>query len=84
MNETEIRQTVKRALHGIAPEADLESLPGNADLRETIDLDSMDVLNLFVRFHELLKVDIPESDYGRLRTIDGCVTYLVEKTSNTV
>ncbi len=81
MNEAEIRQTVKRALHRIAPEADLESLPGNADLRETIDLDSMDVLNLFVNFHELLKVDIPESDYGRLRTLDGCVEYLVKKTS---
>jgi len=79
MTEQEIREVVKRALRRIAPEADLASLPGDADLRETIDLDSMDLLNFFVSLHEQLKVDIAESDYGRLRTVDGCVAYLMEK-----
>jgi acyl carrier protein len=79
MTEQEIREVVKRALRRIAPETDLESLPGDADLREAIDLDSMDLLNFFVSLHEQLKVDIAESDYGRLRTLGGCVAYLMEK-----
>jgi len=79
MTEQELRETVKCALHRIAPEADLASVPGDADLREAIDLDSMDVLNFFVSLHEKLNVDIAESDYRRLMTIDGCVQYLREK-----
>jgi len=79
MNEQEIRRAVKHALGRIAPEADLDSLPGDADLREAIDLDSMDVLNFFVSLHEQFEVDIAESDYGRLRTVDGCVGFLMEK-----
>lgn len=79
MTEQELREAVKCALHRIAPEADLDSVAGDADLREKIDLDSMDVLNFLVTLHEKLKVDIDERDYGRLRTIDGCVGYLREK-----
>ena len=79
MNEEEIRQIVKRALRRIAPEADVDALPGNADLRDAIDIDSMDVLNFFVGLHEQFNVDIAERDYGRLRTIDGCVGYIMEK-----
>ena len=79
MTEQEIREVVKRALRRIAPEADFASLPGDADLREAIDLDSMDLLNFFISLHEQLNVGIAESDYGRLRTVDGCVAYLMEK-----
>jgi acyl carrier protein len=79
MNDAELREVVTRALHRIAPEADLVSIPGNADLREEIDLDSMDLLNFFVALHEQLQVDIPEREYGRMTTLDGCVQTLKEK-----
>ncbi len=80
MNEQELREIVKRTLHRIAPEVDLDSIDGKTDLREEIDLDSMDLLNFFVALHEQLKVDIAETDYSRLTTLDGCVQYLREKT----
>ncbi len=81
MTEQELRAAVKEALHRIAPEADLDVVPGAADLREAIDLDSMDVLNFFVALHEKLHVDISERDYGQLTTLDGCVGFLREKVS---
>lgn len=74
--DEEIRQIIEKALHRVAPEADLRALPGNADLREEIDLDSMDLLNFFVALHEQLKVDIAESEYGRMTTLDGCFATL--------
>jgi acyl carrier protein len=77
--DEEIRRAVEQALHRIAPEADLSAIAGNADLREEIDLDSMDMLNLFVALHERLKVDIAESEYGRMTTLDGCMATLREK-----
>ena len=79
--DEEIRESIARALHRVAPEADLRAIPGGADLRDEIDLDSMDMLNFFVALHEQLKVDIAESEYGRMTTLDGCVATLREKLS---
>jgi acyl carrier protein len=79
VTDAEIREAVEQALHRVAPEADLRAIAGSADLREEIDLDSMDVLNFFVALHDKLNVDIAESEYGRMTTMDGCVTTLRAK-----
>lgn len=76
MTDAEIKLLVLRELRKIAPEADLEGLDSAADLREQIDLDSMDILNLAVAIHETTGVDIPEADYPRMATLDGAVAYL--------
>jgi len=73
---TEIRATVLRLLGDVAPEADLAALRPDAPLREQLDLDSMDFLNLMIAIHEAFGVEIPEADYPRLATLDGCVEYL--------
>jgi acyl carrier protein len=71
-----VRATVLRVLGDIAPEADLAGVRGDVPLREQLDLDSMDLLNLVVGLHAALGIDIPEADYARLATLDGCVAYL--------
>jgi acyl carrier protein len=76
MTRDEIRTTVLRALGEIAPEADLASLAPDIGLRDQLDLDSMDILNFVVGLHAALGVEIPESDYPKLATLDACVDYL--------
>jgi acyl carrier protein len=76
MTREEIRATVLRALGEIAPEADLASLAPDIGLRDQLDLDSMDILNFVVGLHAALGVEIPESDYPKLATLDGCLDYL--------
>jgi len=63
-------------LHELRPEADLDALPADADLREELDLDSMDFLNFVIGVHEATGVDIPEADYGRVSTLEACLEYL--------
>jgi acyl carrier protein len=75
----EIRATVLRVLGDIAPEADLSAMRPDVDIRDQLDVDSMDLLNFVIGVHEALHVDIPETDYPRLSTLDGCVAYLEEK-----
>ena len=72
----ETRQLVLDTLAAIAPEADLASLPGDAVLRDELDLDSMDFLNFVTALHEQTGTDIPEADYPHLFTLDGAVAYL--------
>jgi acyl carrier protein len=76
----DVRAAVLRALGDVAPEADLAALKPDVPLREQLDLDSMDVLNVVVALHDALGVDIPEADYARLATLDACVEYLKART----
>lgn len=76
MTRDDIRAAVLRALGDVAPEADLASLRPDRDLRDQLDLDSMDMLNAVIALHHALGIDIPEADYARLATLDGAVDYL--------
>ena len=76
MTRDDIQGTVARVLGGIAPEADLEHLRPDVGFREQLDIDSMDFLNFVIALHKDLGVDIPEKDYPKLATLNGCVAYL--------
>lgn len=76
MTRDEIRAGVIDALATVAPEADLGALRPNVNLREQLDIDSMDFLNFAIALHNAFKVDFPERDYPKLATLDGCVDYL--------
>lgn len=77
MNEQHARQAILEVLGGIAPEADLSELEPDVELREQLDIDSMDFLNFALGLHEKTGVDIPEEDYELVATLDGCIAYLV-------
>ena len=59
MNDLDIRKVVQEELNNIAPEVDLASVDPAADLREAIDIDSMDFLNFITAIHHRLGVEIP-------------------------
>jgi acyl carrier protein len=77
----EIKQTVLNLLGEIAPEADLTTLKPESSFRDQLDIDSMDFLNFIVALHKEFQVDLPESDYAHLISINGCVSYLERKLS---
>lgn len=79
MTRDEIRARVIRCLGEIAPEADLALLRADTPLRDQLDIDSMDFLNFVIGLDRSLGVAAPESEYGRLSTLEGCVDYCAEK-----
>ncbi len=79
MTRDEISATLAEALGRIAPEADPSRIDRNANLREELDIDSMDFLNLVTALAERLGIDIPERDYRRLATLAAAEDYLAEK-----
>ena len=76
MEVEQIRTAVLDAIRWIAPETDPAGIRPDRPLRGQIDLDSMDWLNLLAGLHDRLGVEIPESDYGRLETLDAIVAYV--------
>jgi acyl carrier protein len=81
MDDQTIRDAVSRILGSIAPEVSIGDIVAAKPLRDQIDLDSMDWLNFLVGLHEQLHVDIPESDYRKLVTLDDLVAYLRTRPS---
>jgi len=76
LTRDEISSAVLRALGEIAPEADLAAIKPGVSFRDQLDIDSMDFLNFVIAVHEALHVEIPEADYPKLITLNGCVEYL--------
>ena len=76
MTTQEIQNNVLRILGTIAPEADLSNIKPDIAFRDQLDLDSMDILNFVIALHKEFNVDIPEADYGKMTTLDGCAAYL--------
>ena len=79
--EKAIREVVLRALGNVAPEVDLDSINPSKDLRDPIDIDSVDFLNFVIGLHEELHIEIPDADVVKLTTLDGCVAYLRSRNS---
>lgn len=76
MTTQEIQNTVLRILGTIAPEADLSNIKPDIAFRDQLDLDSMDILNFVIALHKEFNVDIPEADYRKMTTLNGCAAYL--------
>jgi acyl carrier protein len=79
VSTTDIRAAIKEELSNIAPEMDLAAIDPSADLREALDIDSMDFLNFITAMHRRLGVNVPEVDYPKLFTLDGAVAYFEAK-----
>jgi acyl carrier protein len=79
MSDIDIRKVVQEELNNIAPEIDLATVDPEADLREAIDIDSMDFLNFVTALHHRIGIDIPEIDYPKLVTLSGAVAYIDAK-----
>jgi len=80
MTDAEITAAMKTVLSNIAPEADLDRVGPDENLREELELDSMDALHVLVGLSEELGVEIPAKDYGRLTTKAAIVRYLQERS----
>jgi acyl carrier protein len=76
MTESEIRALAADVLAGIAPEAELASVGDDEDLREALDLDSMDFMNFVIALAQRTGRKIPEADTSKLFTLRGLVGYL--------
>lgn len=79
MSNLDIGAVLREELGNIAPEIDMNSVDPSLDLREALDIDSMDFLKFITAVHRRLGIDVPEIDYPKLMTLDGAVSYLKAK-----
>ena len=76
MNRQEIRDVILEIIQDIDEDSSLENLKEDQPLRDQLDLDSMDFLDIVMELRKRYKLHIPEDDYPQLATLTSCTNYL--------
>ena len=79
MTKEDVRVIVLDIIALVAPDEDLSDLKGDVRLRDQLDMDSMDFLDIVMELRKRYKIEVPKEDYVELATLDGCVGYLTPK-----
>jgi len=79
MTKEEIGQAIIDIITDIVPDEDCSNIDPAVALRDQLELDSMDFLDIVMELRKLYKVEVPEAEYGELATLDSCVAYLEPK-----
>ncbi len=78
MTTEQVKQVVLDIITDISDE-DTSSINPAKSLREQLDLDSMDFLDIVMELRKRHKVEVPSEDYSKLATLESCVAYLAPK-----
>ena len=79
MTREELREHVVEIIADIAPDEDLSDINDDEPLRDQIELDSMDFLDIVLELRKRHRVEVPEEDYQELATMDSTIDYLLPK-----
>ncbi len=76
MTKENIVIAIKDIIATIAPDEELGGLTLAEPLREQIELDSMDFLDIVMELRKRYGVIVPEEEYGQLASLQSCADYL--------
>ena len=76
MTPEQARRMITDILREIAPDSDPDTLPGDADIRDSLELDSLDFLNFVEELSQRSGRRIEEDDYPQLATLASGAKFL--------
>ena len=79
MTRDEIGDVILEIIEDIDEDADFDNLDADKPLRDQLDLDSMDFLDIVMELRKRYKLQIPEEEYPELSSLNSCVNYLEPK-----
>ncbi len=79
MTKDEIKQKIIEQIYEIAPELEGETIPENENLQRSLEIDSFDFLSLLTALNDELDVEVPESDYSDVDTLEHMAAYFAER-----
>jgi acyl carrier protein len=79
MKDEKIKEIVFQLLKRIAPDTEPSTLKPDENIRETLNIDSFDLLQFIVALNEKTGIEIPEEDYGKIATLQALTAYIKNK-----
>ncbi len=82
MTRGEVKKAVTDIIEEILPEGDCSGIDPEKKLKDQLELDSMDFLDIVMELRKKYKIEVPEADYGKLASLNSCIEYLEPKMKN--
>jgi len=79
MTKDQVKDIVLKIIAEIAPDEDLSSIDPSVRLRDQLELDSMDFLDIVMELRKQYNIEVPEGEYQELASLDSCANYLQPK-----
>lgn len=79
MTKDDCKKLVIDIISDIAPDEDLSNIKSDIRLRDQLQLDSMDFLDIVMELRKRHGIEVPEADYMQLASLDSCADYLTPK-----
>ena len=79
MTKEECKKLVLDIIGEIAPDEDTSNVKPDVALREQLELDSMDFLDIVMELRKKHGIEVPEGDYPKLASLNSCADYLTPK-----
>lgn len=79
MTTHDVEQRVLQLFLDIAPDVDPAVLDRAVAFRDQFDFDSMDTLNFAIALHQTFAIDVPETDYRELASLNKAVAYVARQ-----
>ena len=81
MTAQKVKNIILDIISVVSPDADLTEVKSDQPLRDQLDMDSMDFLDIVMELRKRFKIEVPKEDYSELATLDSCVSYLMSHFS---
>lgn len=75
MTTEEIKQAIIEQILMVAPDIEKEEIEPDANLQRSLEIDSFDFLKVLTALNEALGVDVPETDYAQVDTLEHMADY---------
>lgn len=79
MTKEECKKVVLDIISEIAPDEDVSNVKPDVRLRDQLELDSMDFLDIVMELRKQHGIEVPEADYIQLASLDSSAEYLTPK-----
>ena len=79
MTQDDVKNIVLQIIEEIAPDEDLTDVKPDVRLRDQLDLDSMDFLDIVMELRKQHGIEVPEEEYQELASLDSSASYLLPK-----
>lgn len=82
MTQEQIKTAIIEQILEIAPDIDEADILPDKNIQRSLEIDSFDFLKILTALNEILGVEVPESDYAKVDTLEHMVGYFAQRVKS--
>lgn len=79
MNKDELKNIIIEEIQNIAPDIEEDDISMKENIQTSLEIDSFDFLNILVALNKRVGVEVPESDYAKVDTLEHMIEYFEQR-----